>query len=178
MKYLQFSHTLAVIMVLGAFAAVGGFGWLVYDFFSDRTALAELQFSYEEAVQKNTYAASIRALLRDIEKERAELDGITQGYDPVETIRIIEEAGRTAGVTVTVNAVTSGTPAPEDPTLTSFVINLDMAGPFERMHRFAALMETLPLPAEIEQARFEKLEKTWNGGMIIRVYMVDGANDN
>lgn len=165
-------------MVVCAFAAVGGFGWIVFDFFRDRTALAELQFSYDDAIQKNTYAASIRALLRDIERERKELDRITQGYDPVESIRIIEEAARTAGVTIKVNAVTSGTPVPEDPTLTSFVVNLDVAGPFERMYRFASLMETLPLPAEIEQARFEKLEKTWNGGMIIRVYMVDGADEN
>ena len=177
MKYLQFSHTLAVVAVSLALVSVGDLGWLGSGFIGHRTALAELQFTYDDAVQKNAYAASVRALLRDIDRERTELNAITQGYDPVETIRIIEEAARAARVTITVNAVTPSMPAPEDPTLSSFLVNINVSGTFAGMYQFTSLMETLPLPAEVEQAQFERVEKMWSGDMIIRIYM-DSANEN
>lgn len=171
MKHSSFSHIFAATAVLVALVAVGGFGRLLYGLLDDRAALAQLQFAYDDAAQKSTYAASIHTLLRDLDDERKTLVAITQGYDPVEAIRVIEDAARLARVTVVVNAVTPGMPPPEDPTLSTFLLNMEVTGSFERLHRFTALMESLPLPMEIDQARFDKLDKTWTGSMIIRVYM-------
>ncbi len=167
---LRYSYPLTLITVLLAGVAVGAVGYLAYQIYGDRSALSELQYSYNEAAQRQAYTSSVRALLRDIGTDREQLNSITNGYDPVEIIRVIEDAGRSARVTVTVNAVTPGSPASEDPTLSSYSVKLAAVGSFERLYQFITLLETLPLPSQIDQFRLEKVEKTWNMSMTVRVY--------
>ena len=167
---IRYSHFLALIMTLLALGGVGAVGYLTYQMYADRNALSELQYSYDESAQQQAYTASVRALLRDIGSDRDELYAVTKGYDPVEVIRVIEDAGRIAHVVVTVNAVTPSTAASQDPTLSSFSINLTTNGSFDRLYQFIALLETLPLPSQIDQFRLEKLDKTWNASMTIRVF--------
>jgi hypothetical protein len=112
----------------------------------------------------------VRALLRDIADERTEIENITKGLDPVEIIRLVEEAGTIAKVSITVAAVTPGAGVLEDSSLTSYLIVMNTKGSFDGVYHLIELLETLPIPSGLEYVRVDKKEKTWEAEIHIRVF--------
>jgi len=170
---MRYSHILTAIATLLALSALGVAVWLAATLSKENTALSELRYEYESAVQRNTYASSVRSLLRDIEDERDKLYEISSELDPVDIIKFVENVGKTAGTSVIINAVSPGTAPEEDPTLSSFLITLNSEGSFKQLFHLVTLLETLPFPSEIEKVRFEKLERKWNMSSVVRVYTED-----
>ena len=166
-RYLYLATTLVFCAALAAIAAMS---WLVYDWNEKRNALSDLELSYANAAQKNTYAASARVLLRDIETERKQLGEINANSDPVEIIHFIEGVGKSAHVSITINSVNPGSTYAKDPSLNSFVIAITGTGSFSQLNHFVSLLETIPLPSLIEKVKFEKHDRDWNVEVLIRVF--------
>jgi hypothetical protein len=169
-NYLRYSYLLTIVTMIIVVAITLFLGWLILNFNSERTTLAGLQFTYEDAVQSDQYSASVRTMLRDIKNERQQLESLTEGLDPVEVIRLIENIGLSAGVSTSVSAVNPGGVLAEDPSLSSFVIVVNARGTFERLFHFVTLMETASYSGLIEQVKFEKLESEWSASLNLRIF--------
>lgn len=158
-------------MAVLAAAASAGAAWLFFETNRERTVLSELASTYDDALQKSSYAATVRALLRDTETERAELDALVKGQDPVEVIRVIESLGDVAKVKVTVDAVSTGDALKIDPTLSSFFVTVSADGTFDALHHFVSLLSTLPIPSRLEQMRMEWRETGWHATAGMRIFV-------
>lgn len=170
MPSIHYNNSIAVIAFFCAVCITLLTLWFIVELRSERKALADLAFAYDDASQKSIYESSVRALLRDTEHERKELKALTGGHDPVEIIRTLEDIAKRTGVTLSVEAVSPGGVSSDDPSLSSFLVIVRVTAEFDKMHHFISLVSSLPFPSYVEKAKIEKIEKVWQANIILRVF--------
>lgn len=170
MHSIHYNNSIAIIAFCFAVLITLLTLWFIIELKRERTDLADLAFTYDDASQKSIYESSVRALLRDTERERKELNALTEGHDPVEVIRMLEDMAKRTGVTLLVEAVSPGGVSSDDPSLSSFLIIVRVTSAFDKIHHFISLVSSLQFPSYVEKAKIEKIEKTWQANIVLRVF--------
>ena len=148
--------SLAWLMVIVAIGAWVGYGFLVVQLSSERTAYGKALARDEEESLRGESAARLRATVQGTEAERTAIEGLV-AISILQAVEVVEQAGRAAGIP---NAVVGeASPLGSDangPSAVSIVVN--GSGPFQSLVRGVNLLETLPIPASLEQFSLEKAE--------------------
>ena len=156
-------------LVLGLLSCVGA-GWFVWDVRSRATLLDERLLTQGGADTQRTSAAA-RAALRNSKNQRTELAKIIGSRDVVETVRLVEDAAKAAGVVTEVDSVSASGAHPEDKTLETYKVAIGVEGAFPKIVHLISALETLPVPSRIEQVKVEYLERSWQATMLVSLYI-------
>lgn len=137
----------------------GGFGLLVYDLYSEREAYARDSLVFEEESLKGESATRLRSVVRDTEAERNALTSVIS-VPLLDVAEMIEAAGDDAGATnVSIGEATPVAKPPKNLSVYTFVLNAN--GSFMALMRTVILLESLPIPTNIERFEISKSDKTW-----------------
>ncbi len=144
-------------LALGAWC---GCGALIFLLQSDRTAYADAAAKADDASLRQESAARLHARIQSTETERGALESLA-GISILDAVKIIEAAGKDAGATSV--SIGEATPlATSLQKLTTVAVTANVEGTFASVMRAESLLETLPIPASLEQFDIIKMEKTWH----------------
>ncbi|MBI5645208.1 hypothetical protein HY970_03870 [Candidatus Kaiserbacteria bacterium] len=120
------------------------------------------------------YAQRLSVLAEGTKTEREALDKIV-GADIATYADIIERVGERAGLSVRVeNAVPENIAAQNDAPAKSVIFIIESQGTFSNLLRTAAYLENIPLPSNVQQLEFERVQsrsaQPWFLTARIRVY--------
>jgi len=154
--YLTLSALLATV-------CLGTLVWMVIMLGNENEALQTAQILKKEQTSKDVFTASVQSLARDTLEQRNALKNLTADASAVEALEMIEAAGETARVSVSIDSVGSGN---EEGVFERITVSMRAEGSFSRLIHFVSLLDTLPIPAYVEQYGIDKTE---SGGWQIRV---------
>jgi len=157
-------------------ALLSGAVWFAFFTMQERQVSATMAVQQQEDERRSVYTASVRALLRDTEEERAALSAITQERDLVESVQYLEDTAKRAGVDISVDAVSAAGSHADDSTLEGYVVSMRVSGSFAAIMHFANLIEHSQQPTILEQAVFEHTNEGWEAILRPRIY-IDGQKD-
>ncbi len=159
---------LMIIIALAAWAGYGGFFWLLGE---ERAAYTVALEDSEREALRGESAARTHAAVAGTERERAALENLLN-ITILQAVEAIEQAGDAAGASnMTIGAATP-TEAPKNLTAVSIVANA--TGSFATLMRAVQLLETLPIPAALEQFELIQSEggkNVWNLTAHVRILM-------
>lgn len=150
-----------VFLAAGILAALAGGTFLTL--VGARTAaladgLEDLSGKIEQAERKERLARSIEVLARDTAIERARLDEFFVDRDGIAPfLGRVEELGRERGLRVEIASVSVDKPAPgaAEDFFEPLRVTAVARGDFPEAHAFLALIESLPYPVLVKEARLE-----------------------
>lgn len=149
-----------VILVL----LIGVYGFM-YTRIADGIGRTEEALSRTESLStRDALIRSQQMFLDDAEQERIQLaDFVADDSQVIDIIELIEDTAAEEGVSVAISTV--GTVARgEWQAHESIVVNFSTTGSFERMMRFIAALESLPIGSRLENALLEAAEdEDWFG---------------
>jgi hypothetical protein len=156
------TYILFVLSLVVLFAALGGAGWVFSSLTANRGEVAARKVERSSAVLRASYALTLRSLARDTNAERNELRQLTLKEDALAIIEVIEDAGKDAGVSVSIGSVTQGIfpTGRGGGTLPAVSLSIHAEGSFAGVYYFLSLLETLPALSFID---FTDFELTGNG---------------
>jgi hypothetical protein len=153
---------LAISILTLAIGAWGGFWFLTYTLYGDRTEYATALAESQENSTRGEAAVRLRTLIRESEAERAMLEDVFN-ITILEAVETIEATGRSAGArSVTIG---SATPLPASPTqkgLTNVSIVVNAEGSFGALMRAVSLFEVMPVPSVVEHFEITKRDASWD----------------
>ncbi len=154
------------LLSIGGYYALHGFT------FSDQAKLVEVRQEVAAGSVKEDMIRSVKALVRETEDERRELEAhLLRRDDPTPFLTLLEGLGNTAGVTVEVSSLTEVT-EPEgkeiafgglgSPRVTATV---EIEGGFAQLYHFLRLVELMPYALTIERVALERNseDQNWSG---------------
>lgn len=153
------------------FVLLGGAVWFALFVMESQANTIVTSTQIADERRRSAYVASVRALLRDTEKEREQLKAIVGTQDLVQTIQVLEDAALAAKVRTTVDAVSAGGDIQEDLSLESYLVSLRVEGTFPAIMHFIALLNTLPQPTNVEFFLVENTGGQWGATVQTRVYI-------
>lgn len=130
----------------------------------------------EQSSDRSAYAQRVALILAETEAERAMIDQFAR-FDVVAAVELLEQAGKSAGVTVNVtgaNTETSGFGAETD-SLQPIGFAIRASGSYTALMHALELYEHLPVALQIDQLDIERDRgvasgRTWN--LTLRVRML------
>ncbi len=129
----------------------------------------------EQKSDKGAFAERTRAIIAETQEERAELEAFAH-LDIIKTVELLEAAGKSAGVTVTVANATAetGIVLSSGERLQPVAIAVNASGTYGALTHLIELYERLPLAAQIQQLDLDrstnaKDARTWNLSMRLRI---------
>lgn len=154
MKRITFTAAASTILALLLW---GGFGTLVWELGNARVRLATREAENVVRDDRDRSSGQLQTLMRDTREEREALDGLIR-TDALAAAATLEAAGKSAGVTVSINGAVSGElegTQSDDVRAVTLVANAE--GEFSSLMKVAALFETLPFPSRVEAYEFGAL---------------------
>jgi len=141
--------TIIIAGVITLFAA-SGYAFIFYTIksFNNQASLLRQEISLKEEKEKKSIFEKI--LLRDLEKERKELDGyFIERDNPVVLIEKIEEIGKISGVSLSISSL-----EPDKERKNIIIADMSLAGSFPKIFHFLSLLEKTPLGVTVKRAAF------------------------
>lgn len=146
-------------LLLLSCAAWGGFAYLVLFLEDKRTEYAERAATSVQESERQESSARLRSLVQGTEVERAALESIV-GVRIVDAAETIEEAARAAGThEIEISEASVQAANPQGISIVSVGVNAK--GSFAAAMRAILLLESLPLPATVEQFEISKDQEEW-----------------
>lgn len=138
-------------------------------------ALQDDAFAQVERVvqmrDKGNYAASVRAVLKDTEQDRAVLATLVSGRDIVAVVTAVRDIAESAGARLSVETVSPiGVYAPHT-LLEMYSVVLRAEGSKEEVYTALTALETIPYLSSIEQVILQNTDGVWTGTYTVRVYL-------
>lgn len=138
------------------------------------TTLAE----QDQQIDRSAHAQRVAAILVETEAERAMLDQFAR-LDVVAAVELLEQAGKSAGVIVTVtgaNTETSGS-AEGGESLKPIAFSINASGSYAALMHAVELYERLPVALQIDQLDIERDQavangRTWNLSLRVRMLAI------
>lgn len=139
----------ACVLWVGA----GLFAWTIS---SAEEAQAQRLASVERESAQQSTALRARTLARETQEARQKIGEIAH-KDIVEILTTIEQVGKDAGIPVEVSGA-AATPV-SNPALPAYTLTFTISaqGTFSQVMRIAALIESLPIPSTVRQARLTQV---------------------
>ncbi len=140
----------ALVGVLCVWAGVVLFAWYVFQLHTARVAYVS---SVGLSTTKQIVAARMHVLARETSGERAALEG-SENADVLSVVSVIESTGTAAGVKVQVSDVQTVRTVPGKggaPAFNVIGFQIQSQGSFSSMMQVAEMLESLPLPTDIDQ---------------------------
>lgn len=159
------------LSALMALACLGGTVYLGVATTSLQQQAAQLEGEATDANTKAEYYASVRALLRDTQEDRAQLLAIADGIDAVALVQLIEDTARRLRVAVSIDAVAPLSAHPKDGSLEGVLVTMQVRGSFTLVHTFVAAMQDFPVPTVVESLRTELTDGEWRSSVRVRFYL-------
>ncbi len=128
----------------------------------------------EQQSDRSAYAQRVAAVIAETEDERAKLDAFAK-LDVVSVVELLESAGTSAGLTVTVAGAQaeSGAQLPTGELVQPVAFSVNTSGSYAAVMRALDLYEHLPLASQIEQLDIARdasgSGRTWSLSMRIRI---------
>ncbi len=120
---------------------------------------------------RGNYAASVRAVLKDTERDRATLATLASERDIVAVITAVRDSAESVGVPLSVETVSPVGVYTPHPLLDMYSVVLRTEGSREEVHTALAVLETVPYLSSIEQVILENTDGVWTGIYTVRVYL-------
>jgi Tfp pilus assembly protein PilO len=145
-----------IMTILAAIFAVALWGAFIFSMISlqgEKRMLEAEKNTQLQAATRGVYDSSLRSLARNTHDARLQLNSITGDRDIVNIIETLEEAGESAGLEISIDAVSGGL---DNGILRSIVVAISSEGSFEEATHLLALLESLPAAGMVEQFEIEK----------------------
>lgn len=159
---------LAGIMLFVAIAAWTGYAGLIYMLSQERIAYTETVARVEEEEFRGERAARVRTSVQSTVAGRAALEELVN-ITLLQAIEVIEQAGAAAGMQDA--SIGAATPASAPEGMTAYTFVVDGTGSFGSVMRAVMLLETLPIPAALEEFHLgrDERESSWRLSAKVRV---------
>lgn len=135
------------ILVGTAAAAWAAVGVLALTIITERDAQVASVAEARNMSERSSAALKMHALVRDTEGSRAALESALR-VDVLAAARIVEKAGADARVPVHIGSVSAD--SEHGSGLLPALFSVDASGSFSSLMHFVSLLETLPVPATLE----------------------------
>jgi hypothetical protein len=161
-----------LLAVLLGLVAGGAFAGELVLIRSARVRLSLIERDVALIEEERAALDQLRALAEETSDDRAALRSALVPQDGVvRFLKRIEDLGKHAGITLTVEAVSTAAPSPEAG-FEDLSVRFAAEGPFNRIVHLIALVESLPVAAIVESARLEVAgvgdEPTWKTVVFLR----------
>lgn len=140
-------------------AAWGGVAFLVLFIDDKRTEYAELAATSVQDSERQESSARLRSFVQGTEVERAALESIV-GVQIVDAAETIESTVQSAGVRE-IQISEASVQAANPQGISSVSVGVNATGSFAAAMRAILLLESLPLPATVEQFEISKDQEEW-----------------
>lgn len=150
MKFFLTRNGSWVILGLAACAWVGVV-FFIWTIENQKGDLAASQSSARSLEDRRASASKLQSLVRETTDSRARLDSIAN-VDVASMVDTIDAVGKDAGVYIQIGQASPD--ATKDSVVHSVTFQLTAEGSFVSIQRVAALLQTLPIPASLEQFQF------------------------
>lgn len=160
---------LCVLMLMGTW---GLFGWVMYETVGARERALRTLAEREGIREKVAYSETLRSLLRDTSGERDLLEEIST-LSAVDVVELMRRVAQDTSLDMRIDSIAPTTvqsgAVRNTPVL---AVSLSARGRFADLYHFLTLMETLPVPAMIDQVTFENVGSvsSWSLRMRVLVY--------
>jgi Tfp pilus assembly protein PilO len=138
---------------------IGALVWVLIETGVENRALRVGISTQEQASARDAYGGSLRALARDTNAARKNLNAITKDRNVVSLIQILEDSGEFSGVEVSIDAVSSGA---DDGIFRSVIVAVSSSGSFQEMAHLISIIESLPVVSSVTQFEMKK-ENNFDG---------------
>jgi hypothetical protein len=146
-------------LLLLAFAAWGGFAYLVIFLGDKRFEYADLAAVSAQDSERQESSTRLRALVQGTEVERAALESVA-GVRIVDAAETIEGAVFAAGAREI--AISEASVQPANPQgISNVSVGVNATGSFASVMRAVLLLESLPLPSNVEQFEIAQDKEEW-----------------
>lgn len=150
----------SVLSVILALLLWGGYGVLVWELGNARTRLATREAENIARDNQDRSSGELQILMRDTRAYRDALEALVK-TDALAAAATLEAAGKSAGVTVSINGAVSGElegTQSDDVRAVTLVANAE--GEFSSLMQAATLFELLPFPSRVEAYELSSLTPT------------------
>jgi hypothetical protein len=149
------------VSIIGAIITCGVYVFLFNTIKTNATEASLLSNQLDLEVRRDQRLRSIKQLTTDLSEELALVDALLVPKDGVVTfLEHIEDLGRSAGVTLTVNSVSVDGTLPTKTSYERLRIEFVASGSWSATTHLLALFETLPYGIVIEQMQLEQSKGT------------------
>jgi len=147
--------TIAVILTGLACVFLGAWVWMGTTVFAERADLSHLLSEKKTLTEKDEYAVTLHALVRETTVPRVALQDVSS-TPAVTIVQMIQDAAEAAGIEVSIDSImpafTDAGTVKKVPIVTLSISSQDS---FAQLYKFLVLLEKVPLPLTIEQVSFE-----------------------
>lgn len=166
---LSYGALLLSIVAVGAWIAVGLYGWSITR--SEQEYVAQLR-QLQESVVSHSSVARTHAVVSGTSAQRDQLDRFLN-VDIISLTSIIQDVGKAAGVSLKLNGVMPDTApsAAAGTSLNAVGLSLQADGTFSALMRTLQLLEQLPLPASVERVDLQGGERGNGGAWHMNTYL-------
>lgn len=154
-------------MMMVMLAAWGGFGALFWSLEGDRAEYAEAAAQTEEESAHGETIARLHSTIQSTEAERTALESLVN-VSILDAVKTIEAAVKQAGAS-DVKIGDASAQAATAQKLSNVSVVVTASGSFAAVMRAVSLLETVPLPAAIEQFDVSKSDDVWHLSARLRV---------